>query len=552
MSVAKAVSRIVNMRESGSARCGERKRGRGGNNRLAAQFVPHSVAAPFVPPARSQSAIPVHVGNTSEQNRAFQCHNRHFAGLQQTVSPMTLVQKALLAPLIVACAMFMESVDANVIVTALPSMARDFGRDPVTLKIAVTSYVLGLGVFIPVCGWLADRFGARTVFRTAIGIFVAGSLLCAASSSLATFTVARFIQGVGGAMMVPVGRIIIFRVVPKSEFIRAMNYLSVPAMLGPAAGPLLGGFITTYLHWRLIFFINVPVGVLGIYLTNRHIVNTREPHPGPLDWIGFFLSAGGASLFLLGLSLIGGEMTSNSNAVGMCLCGAFLLACYVPYALRIKLPLLDLRFLRIPTFQASVAGGSLFRIGLGALPFLLPLLLQEGLGKSAFESGLITCASAFGGMFMRTIASSVLRHFGFRNVLVVNAALSGIAIAICGAFFPGTPTWLIWFVVLLGGFFPALQFTSLNSLTYAEIASRDVGRATSLGSVVQQMSLGLGVTVGGIVLQISQMLHGHTHVVWTDFWPAFLVVGLCSFASIPVTLRLPHRAGEEISRGSRG
>src|SRR6202012_2622498 len=217
---------------------------------------------------------------------------------------MTAVQKALIAPLIVACAMFMESVDANVIVTALPSMARDFGRDPVTLKIAVTSYVLGLGVFIPVCGWLPDRFGARPVFRPAIGIFVGGSLLCAASSSLGTFTVARFIQGVGGAMMVPVGRIIIFRVVPKSEFIRAMNYLSVPAMLGPAAGPLLGGFITTYLHWRLIFFIKAPIGVLGIYLTTRHIVNTREPHPGPLDWIGFFLSAGGAALFLLGLSLV--------------------------------------------------------------------------------------------------------------------------------------------------------------------------------------------------------------------------------------------------------
>jgi EmrB/QacA subfamily drug resistance transporter len=448
--------------------------------------------------------------------------------------------------------MFMESVDANVIVTALPSMARDFGRDPVTLKIAVTSYVVGLGVFIPVCGWLADRYGARTIFRTAIGIFVAGSLLCAASGSLATFTLARFVQGVGGAMMVPVGRIIIFRVVPKSEFIRAMNYLSVPAMLGPAAGPLLGGFITTYLHWRLIFFINVPIGILGIYLTNRHIVNTREPHPGPLDWVGFFLSAGGAALFLLGLSLVGGEVTSNSNAIGMCVCGAFLLLIYLPYSRRVKLPLLDLRFLRIPTFQASVLGGSLFRIGLGALPFLLPLLLQEGLGKTAFESGLITCASAFGGMFMRTLASTVLHRWGFRTVLIFNAALSGIAIAICGVFYPGTPGWLIWLIVLLGGFFPALQFTSLNSLTYAEIENRDVGRATSLGSVIQQMSLGLGVTIGGIVLQLSRVMHGHTHIVWSDFWPAFLVVGLCSIASIPVTWRLPPHAGEEISRGSRG
>ncbi|MEQ5841156.1 MFS transporter [Paraburkholderia acidicola] len=465
---------------------------------------------------------------------------------------MSLVPKAFIAPMIVACAMFMESVDANVIVTALPEMARAFGRDPVTLKIAVTSYVLGLGVFIPVCGWLADRFGARTVFRTAIGIFVAGSLLCAASTSLFTFTLARFVQGVGGAMMVPVGRIIIFRVVDRSEFVRAMNYLSLPAMLGPAAGPLLGGFITTYLHWRLIFFINIPIGILGIYLTNKHIKNTREPHPGPLDWTGFVLSAGGASLFLLGLSLVGSELASGTTATEMTVLGAVMLGLYVLHARRATLPLLDLRFFRVPTFQASVLGGSLFRIGLGAVPFLLPLILQEGLGMSAFKSGLITCASAFGGMFMRTLATTTLRRFGFRTVLMYNAAFSGIAIAACGAFVPGTPTWIIWVVVLLGGFFPALQFTSLNSMTYAQIESRDVGRATSLGSVVQQISLGLGVTIGGIVLQITRSLHGHPAITWSDFWPAFLVVGLCSFASIPVTRRLAHDAGDEIARGSRG
>ncbi|TDN62820.1 MFS transporter [Paraburkholderia sp. BL10I2N1] len=464
---------------------------------------------------------------------------------------MLFALKAFIVPVIVACAMFMESVDANVIVTALPEMARAFGRDPVTLKIAVTSYVLGLGVFIPVCGWLADRLGARTVFRTAIGIFVVGSLLCAASTSLMTFTLARFVQGVGGAMMVPVGRIIIFRVVERSEFIRAMNYLSVPAMLGPAAGPLLGGFITTYLHWRLIFFINIPIGILGIYLANKHIKNTREPHPGPLDWPGFVLSAGGASLFLLGLSLIGGELASGTTALTMTVGGAAMLGVYVLYARRVLRPLLDLQFFRVPTFQASVLGGSLFRVGLGAVPFLLPLVLQEGLGMSAFRSGLITCASAFGGMFMRTLAARVLHRFGFRTVLIYNAALSGIAIAACGAFFPGTPTWVIWLVVLLGGFFPALQFTSLNSMTYAQIEPRDVGRATSLGSVVQQISLGLGVTVGGIALQVTRALHGHPTITWSDFWPSFVLMGLFSFASILVTRRLAPDAGDEIARGKR-
>ncbi|MGH8782165.1 MFS transporter [Paraburkholderia sp.] len=464
---------------------------------------------------------------------------------------MLLAPKAFIAPMIVACAMFMESVDANVIVTALPAMARAFGHDPVTLKIAVTSYVLGLGVFIPVCGWLADRFGARTVFRTAIGIFIAGSLLCAASTSLLTFTFARFVQGVGGAMMVPVGRIIIFRVVDRSDFIRAMNYLSVPAMLGPAAGPLLGGFITTYLHWRLIFFINIPIGILGIYLTNKHIKNTREPHPGPLDWLGFVLSAGGASLFLLGLSLVDGDLVSVGTAVTMTVVGLAMLGIYVLYAWRAPRPLLDLRFFRVPTFQASVLGGSLFRIGLGAVPFLLPLVLQEGHGMTAFKSGLITCASAFGGIFMRTMSVTALRRFGFRKVLIYNAMFSGIAIAACGAFFPGTPVWVIWFVVLLGGFFPALQFTSLNSMTYAQIESRDIGRATSLGSVVQQISLGLGVTIAGIVLEITRSLHGHPTLTWSDFWPAFIVVGLCSFASVPITRRLAHDAGDEIARGKR-
>jgi EmrB/QacA subfamily drug resistance transporter len=465
---------------------------------------------------------------------------------------MSLAIKAFVAPLIVACAMFMESVDANVIVTAIPEMARAFGRDPVTLKIAVTSYVLGLGVFIPICGWVADRFGARTIFRLAIGIFVAGSLLCAASTSLIPFTLARFVQGVGGAMMVPVGRIIIFRSVRRSEFIRAMNYLSLPAMFGPAVGPLLGGFITTYLHWRLIFFINIPIGILGIYLTNRYIGNAREPHPGPLDWFGFFLSASGGTLFLLGLSLIGGELVTNRTAAGMALAGVAFFIVYLLHSRRVKLPLLDLRFLRVPTFQASVVGGSLFRIGLGAVPFLLPLAMQEGLGMSAFKSGAITCASAFGGMFMRSLASRVLHRFGFRQTLMVNAALSGIAIAACGMFYPGTPTWVIWGVVLLGGFFPALQFTSLNSLTYAEIESRDVGRATSLGSFIQQVSLGLGVTVGGIALQISHSLQGHPQIVWSDFWPAFVVVGLFSFLSIPITAKLSRNAGHEISRGTRG
>ncbi|CAM2197325.1 Transport protein HsrA [Paraburkholderia kururiensis] len=476
---------------------------------------------------------------------------RGLADCRAAVS-MPLALGPFIVPLIVACAMFMENVDATVIVTSLPALARDLGHDPISLKLAITSYVIGLGVFIPICGWVADRFGSRTVFRVAIGIFMTGSLLCAAATSLSALVAARFVQGIGGAMMVPVGRILIFRSVPKSQFIRAVNYLTVPALLGPVVGPPLGGFITTYLHWRLIFFVNIPIGLFGIWLANRHIANMHEEHPGPLDWIGFVLSAAGASLFMLGLSLVGGELASANVAFVMTVTGALLLALYWFYAQRAERPVLDLRFLRIPSFHASVVGGSLFRIGLGAVPFLLPLALQEGLGLTAFVSGSITCASAFGSIFMKTIATRVLAKFGFRKVLMVNAALAGAAIAAYGFFFPGTPHWVIWCVVLVGGVFPSLQFTSLNSLAYADIAGRDIGRATSVASVIQQISLGLGVTIAGIVLQISRDLQGHAHVVWSDFWPAFFAVALFSVASIPVTARLPHGTGDEIARGVRG
>jgi EmrB/QacA subfamily drug resistance transporter len=462
---------------------------------------------------------------------------------------MPLALGAFIVPLIVACALFMENVDATVLVTALPSLARDLGQDPITLKLAVTSYVVGLGVFIPICGWVADRFGPRSVFRAAIGVFVVGSLLCAAANSLFTFVLARFVQGIGGAMMVPVGRIIIFRSVARADFVRAVNYLTVPALLGPVVGPLLGGFITTYLNWRLMFFINVPIGLLGIYLTNKHIDDVRDTEPGHLDWPGFVLSAGGASLFMLGMSLVGSDVVSGRATAVMCALGLVFSALYVLYANRAKNPLLDLRFLRIPTFHTSVLGGSLFRIGLGAVPFLLPLALQEGLGMTPFEAGTITCASAFGALFMKTLAQPLLRRFGFGPVLMVNAALSGVALASYGIFHPEMSRTVIWVIVLFGGIFPSLQFTALNALAYAEIDSGDVGRATSVASVIQQMSLGLGVTVAGIVLQFSHYVQGHAQIVWTDFWPAFLVLGLFSAASIPITARMPRGAGKELTHG---
>lgn len=459
---------------------------------------------------------------------------------------------ALASTLIIACAFFMEAVDANIIVTALPAMARNFGSDPVALKIAVTSYVVSLGVFIPICGWLADRFSALSVFQTAIGIFVVGSLICAASPSLHMFTFARFVQGIGGALMVPVGRIIVVRAVPRHQFIRAMNYLSVTWYAGPVIAPLLGGFIATHLHWRLMFFINVPIGLAGIYLSGRYIANTKEPHPGPFDSAGSLLSASGATFVLLGLSLVDSQIVKDSTAWEMSLAGVILLALDVWYAKQAPKHVLDLRFLRIPTFRASVLGGSLFRIGCGAVPFLLPLSLQVGLGMTAFHSGLVTCASAFGSLFMRPFTSLALRRLGFRSVPLYNAAISAVATAALGIFTTGTPTSALWILVLVSGFFSALQFTTLNTMIYADIDSPDVGAATSLGSVVQQVSLGLGVALGDISLQVSRAILGRTHLEPADFLFAFLVAGLLSLGSIRMIRPLPRNAADSMVRDGTG
>jgi EmrB/QacA subfamily drug resistance transporter len=453
------------------------------------------------------------------------------------------MSRTLLIPLIVACALFMENMDATVIATSLPALARDLGQDPLTLKLAMTSYVVGLGVFIPISGWVADRFGARTVFRAAMAVFLTGSLMCAVSGSLLAFVSARFLQGIGGAMMVPVGRIVIFRSVQRQDLVKAISALTIPSQLGPVIGPPLGGFITTYFHWRWIFVINVPISILGMYLASRFFENWRADDIKPLDLKGFVLSALGSTLMMLGLSLIDGELLSPQLALCMCAIGALTFYAYLRHARSEPFPLLDLRFLQIPTFRTSVLGGALFRIGLGAVPFLLPMALQVGFGMSAFQSGAITCASAFGAIFMKTIGTAILRRFGFRAVLSWNAVLSGLALASYGLFTPDTPYLVMMGVVLLGGFFPSMQFTCLNVIAYADLESDDVSRATSLASVVQQLALGLGVTIGGLTVVLSNRLQGHAAIVAADFWPAFVVIGLFAIASVPATLRLPRDAG---------
>jgi EmrB/QacA subfamily drug resistance transporter len=449
--------------------------------------------------------------------------------------------------LIVAVALFMENMDSTVIATSLPAIAADLHEDPIALKLALTSYLLSLAVFIPVSGWMADRFGARTVFRAAIVVFTVGSAACGFAQSLPDFVAFRILQGMGGAMMVPVGRLVILRTVPKAELISALAWLTIPALIGPVIGPPLGGFITTFIDWRWIFWINIPVGILGVILATRYVENIREDEMPPLDLKGFVLSGIGLAGVAFGFTTIGQDLLPQGLAFGLLALGAAFCLLYVRHAGKTAAPLLDLNLLKVETFFASVVGGFLFRVGIGAMPFLLPLLFQLGFGLTPFESGMLTFAGAIGALAMKTAAAPILRRFGFRRVLMVNAVIASLFIASAALFGPSTPHFLILAILLAGGFFRSLQFTSINALAYADIDNRAMSRATSFASVGQQLSLSAGVAVAALVLELQRYLHGTTGVEVGDFGPAFITVALIALSSVLIFARMPKHAGASLS-----
>jgi EmrB/QacA subfamily drug resistance transporter len=455
-----------------------------------------------------------------------------------------------LLPLIVACALFIENMDSTVLSTSLPAIAADLDSDPIALKLALTTYLLSLAVFIPVSGWVADRFGARSTFMTAIAVFLLGSVACAASGSLGFLVAARFVQGMGGALMVPVGRLVLLRTVPKSELVQALSWLTVPALVGPVVGPPLGGFITTYFHWRWIFLINLPIGVLGILLAKRFIPDLRETPP-PLDWIGFALTGLGLGLAMFGFSTLGRHLVPIEVAVATLVIGLAGLGTYVVHARRTAHPLLDLRLFELETYRAGVLGGTLFRIGIGATPFLLPLMLQLGFGLSPVQSGLLTFVSAVGAIFMKTLAAWILKHFGFRRVLSLNALAAAALLCAFGLFRPDTPHLAIIGTLLLSGCLRSLQFTSLNAISYAEVDSKRMGQASSLAGMMQQLSLSLGVAIGGYLLQIVGALTERPATDVQNFYWAFLGVGLVSASSAWFMFKLPRNAGAEMAGRAR-
>jgi EmrB/QacA subfamily drug resistance transporter len=460
---------------------------------------------------------------------------------------MTPMRPAVVTALIVATALFMENMDGTVLSTSLPAIARDLREDPIVLKLALTSYMLTLAVFIPASGWVADKLGARTVFCTAIATFVLGSILCGASTTLPELIAARCFQGLGGAMMVPVGRLVLLRSIPKSEMVDSLAYLTVPALIGPVVGPPLGGFITTYLHWRWIFWINVPIGLLGIVLTLKFIENVRERDVAAFDLGGFLLSGTGLLSLVFGMTIIGRGMAPGWAVAALIAAGAILLALYVRHARHAPAPILDLTLLKLPTFKAGVVGGFLFRLGIGAIPFLMPLLLQLGFGLSPFQSGSLTFAAAAGAMAMKFTASRLLRRFGFRSILIGNAVISAVFLASYGLIGVNTPHALIFFGLLIGGFFRSLEFTALNAIGYSDVEQARMSRATSFASVSQQMSQAVGVAVAAASVQGVQWALSDAVLVPRDMQLSFFVVALVSLCSILFFARLGPDAGAEVS-----
>ena len=454
--------------------------------------------------------------------------------------------------LIIASALFMEGIDATVLATALPTMAHSFHVPPLRMNVALTAYLLSLAVFIPVSGRIADRFGTRTVFRAAIIMYIFGSILCAQSTSVGLLVAARIVQGLGGAMMTPVGRLVLLKTVSKSELVTAMAWLLIPATAGPILGPPLGGFIVTYFTWPWIFYINVPVGILGVVLTTLYIAEVRETEPPPIDFLGLLLSGVSLSCLIFGLET--GSRGTGSLGITAALLAVGLVsgALYFWHSRGHAYPILDFRLMRIPTFRISMLAGSLSRIAVGAVPFLLPMMLQLGFGDSPAQSGVITLAGSIGALMMRPVAPQLLRRLGFRNTLIWVGLLSTVLLAVSAAFRPDWPIIAIYAVLIGVGFLQSLQFMGYNTVAYADVPRSQMSSATSFYTTFQQIALTLGIGVSAATLAASVAITGHSRPLPIDFSVAYIVVASIALFAPLVSTRLDPYAGAELSGQTPG
>jgi EmrB/QacA subfamily drug resistance transporter len=423
-----------------------------------------------------------------------------------------------LLPWLVAVGFFMESLDTTILNTAVPAIAHALKVPPLSMKAVMASYTLSLAIFIPISGWVANRFGTRDVFAAAIGIFTLGSLLCGLSSDIHWLVAFRVLQGCGGAMLLPVGRITMVRTFAKSELIRSMSFVAIPGLVGPMLGPLIGGAIIKYFHWSVIFFVNLPIGVCGLYMVYRHMPNFRESQSPPLDLIGLILFGSGISLLSYVLEVFGETTLSGREMLGLLAISGALLAAYFLNTQRTEHPLLRLQLIRLRSFRVSVTGNLFTRLGIGGIPFLLPLLYQLGLGYSPIQSGLLIMPQALAAMSLKLTMPLILRRFGYRNVLIVNTLSTGLMIALFAAIGADTPAWLIVVMAFAYGFMTSLQYTSMNTLAYADIDGPAASDASTIASTVQQLAVSFGVAAASLVTVLfiperlnvtpAHMLHG--------------------------------------------
>ncbi len=441
--------------------------------------------------------------------------------------------------------------DSTVIATSLAAIAADIGTDPISLKLALTAYLVALAIFIPISSWMADRFGARRVFRVAMLVFMVGSVGCAFSGSLEQFVGARFIQGMGGAMMGPVARLVLVRMTPRHLLVDAMAWLTIPGLIGPIVGPPFGGFLTTYFSWHWIFIINVPIGLLGMALVGLALPNEQRNKPRNIDGKGFVLAGLAFALFAFGCSVmslpalppvIGAIAASIGIGIGYF---------YVRHALATEYPLLDLRLLRFPIFRMSVVAGTFFRLGQGAIPFLFPLMLQLAFGLTPFESGMVTFAGAIGALAAKFVANWMFRSWGFKYPLVISTAVSTLGVFAMGFYGPGTPIPLILSILVFVGFWQSIFWTGSNAFVFADIEDKDAGQANVISQVWGQLMFAMGVALGGGTLELTHRLRGGGALELADFHIAFYVVAAISVIATLMFLRLPHNAGHQLTQRPR-
>jgi EmrB/QacA subfamily drug resistance transporter len=457
------------------------------------------------------------------------------------------MNKTKIVSMIVASTFFLFTMDSTIVTTALPQIAVSFGVSPVRLSLVITSYVLSLAVFIPISGWIADRFGTRAALQGAIAVFTASSVLCGISQGVVELTAARILQGAGGAMLVPVGRLVLLRSVPKSEFIKANAAMQIMAALGPMTGPPLGGFLTTYTSWRFIFLINLPVGLLVMLAAARFIDDVREDEKRQLDWFGFFLSGVALPCILYGFDSISQNDADPVTTLGFLGVGFGFGLAAIRHFRRHKAPLLDLTLYRIPSFRVILTGGTLYRFGQGSIPFLFPLMFQVAFGWTAFVSGLVTCALAGGVLVMRAGAIRLFRWFGFRKVMIVTHCILVLTL-ICAAFFTvTTPVAVIAITLFAVGLCNGVLISSLTTMPFSEVPQQRMSNASSLSWLMTQVGQVVGVAAAATLLHLSLTMHGAVKLTAVDMHFTFAVIAVITAGALPFFSMLPRDAGDEMS-----